>query len=398
MASNQSTDSFYLDLPSERDFNSLAEARCYTQAPSDWRLILTDIRGSTRAIREGRYKEVNTLGAASIAAVKSAMAGLSFPFVFGGDGATLLLPESRSTRALSVLAGLRRLASERFGLEMRVGSISIAELEKTGAPVEVAKYQISDQCEISALRGRGLEIAEQKIKAPNSPHEHKEHDFESPDLAALSCRWKPFQTRHGKILAIIIEARTDSGRDPALTYQRVFKKLSGLFPDGVDQANPAESGLRGYRKLQENLRAEVRYQFSAFSLAFLRRAIETLIATVLFQGPFRLPMIRNYMKDTARHCDFRKIDSSFRAVLDCTMQQSRSITEMLTEEYRSGTLYFGIHESEESLMTCLVEGLGSGEHLHFIDAAGGGYAIASARLKTQKTESPGRNSPGTFQI
>jgi hypothetical protein len=33
--------------------------------------------------------------------------------------------------------------------------------------------------------------------------------------------------------------------------------------------------------------------------------------------------------------------------------------------------------------------------MHFIDADEGGYAAAALRLKAQKQESPGRNSPGT---
>lgn len=45
-----------------------------------------DIRGSTRAIEEGRYKQVNMVGAAVITAVLNACAGYEIPFVVGGDG------------------------------------------------------------------------------------------------------------------------------------------------------------------------------------------------------------------------------------------------------------------------------------------------------------------------
>lgn len=34
-------------------------------------------------------------------------------------------------------------------------------------------------------------------------------------------------------------------------------------------------------------------------------------------------------------------------------------------------------------MTCYVESLGNGEHLHFIDGSNGGYALASIHLKQQ---------------
>jgi len=35
-------------------------------------------------------------------------------------------------------------------------------------------------------------------------------------------------------------------------------------------------------------------------------------------------------------------------------------------------------------MTCFVEGLQPGQHVHFIDGSGGGYAMAAKRLKAQR--------------
>jgi hypothetical protein len=398
MAPAHPDENFYERLPARERFEDLSENANYTQVPSSWTLILTDVRGSTRAIREGRYKDVNTLGAASIAAARRALPEREFPFVFGGDGATLLVPGHSAPGILAALAGLRLLASQKFGMELRVGSVEIAEIEKWGASIEVAKYAVSKKCLVAALRGEGLRMAEERFKLPQSPLEYRSGAATDPDLGALSCRWKPFQTRHGKILALILEARTDSGHDPSLTYQRIFKKLSRIFPDGMDQANPARAGLRGYRPWMETLRDETRYQHGRWSLAFARRLLETLVAGLLFNWNAPVPALRRYVRDTPAHCDFRKIDHAFRAVLDCNTEQARAIEELLAGEHASGTIHFGMHESGEALMTCLVEGLGSGEHLHFIDAAGGGYAVAAARLKARKTESPGRNSPGTFQI
>ena len=47
------------------------------------------MRDSTRAIAEGRYKDVNMIGAACINAVLNISRKKSVPYVFGGDGATL---------------------------------------------------------------------------------------------------------------------------------------------------------------------------------------------------------------------------------------------------------------------------------------------------------------------
>ena len=85
----------YSDLPLFSDFASVADTERYVPLPDDWFVALTDVVKSTEAIRDGRYKAVNMAGAAAIAAIINALDGdASFPFIFGGDGTALALPES----------------------------------------------------------------------------------------------------------------------------------------------------------------------------------------------------------------------------------------------------------------------------------------------------------------
>ena len=83
---------FYAALPDFADFAEFTDPAHYRPAPADWLVVVTDIEGSTRAIAEGRYKDVNMLAAAGIVAVLNVVGGTEIPFVFGGDGATLLVP------------------------------------------------------------------------------------------------------------------------------------------------------------------------------------------------------------------------------------------------------------------------------------------------------------------
>ena len=92
------TDSFYSKLKSFSQFNEIAHDRHFLPVPEDWSIVTTDVNGSTIAINEGRYKDVNTLGAASIAAAYHAMEGEDFPFDFAGDGATRSLHRRRQRR------------------------------------------------------------------------------------------------------------------------------------------------------------------------------------------------------------------------------------------------------------------------------------------------------------
>ena len=84
---------FYRVLKSCDSFNQVFEEKNYTELPEDWLIIATDVLGSTKAIDEGRYKEVNTIGASTIIAVLNATSHESICYQFGGDGAPAQLPE-----------------------------------------------------------------------------------------------------------------------------------------------------------------------------------------------------------------------------------------------------------------------------------------------------------------
>jgi hypothetical protein len=60
---------FFEQIKGFSDFSRIVDAENYFEAPNDWSVVLTDVKGSTKAIEQGRYREVNTLGAASIAVV-----------------------------------------------------------------------------------------------------------------------------------------------------------------------------------------------------------------------------------------------------------------------------------------------------------------------------------------
>ena len=52
--------------------------------------------------------------------------------------------------------------------------------------------------------------------------------------------------------------------------------------------------------------------------------------------------------------------------------------ELLSKENK---IKYGIHESENALMTCFVTKISDGGHIHFIDGDNGGYALAAKQMK-----------------
>ena len=79
-----------------------------------------------------------------------------------------------------------------------------------------------------------------------------------------------------------------------------------------------------------------------------------------------------YRGELIAQTDYRKYDGMLRTVLDVSPQQADALEAWLEEAYRAGRLIYGLHRDRRALMTCLVFSLEASEHVHFIDAAGGG--------------------------
>src|SRR5262245_52928081 len=159
------SDDFLRRLPEIERFADVTEGRFYVDVPEDFHVVLTDVRGSTKAIEAGRYRDVNAVGVASIVAIRNATPDLELPYVFGGDGATLLVTESRRLTCEAALRGGRKFAKTAFELERRVGIVPVRDLRAAGHAVQVARFHVSRNVSLAMLRGRGISQAERWVKS-----------------------------------------------------------------------------------------------------------------------------------------------------------------------------------------------------------------------------------------
>ncbi len=195
---------FYLELPAFKDFREVVSDRHFRPLPEDWLVIVADIQGSTKAIEEGRYKDVNTLGAAAIVAAQNAMGKEDFPFVFGGDGATLLVPPEAFPAVAAGLDGVRSLARKKFGMTLRVGAVRASELHVAGHLVEVGKLELFAGKSMASFRGGGLAKADSLVKGDPARYAVPEGAEPKADLNGLSCRWKPIPSTNGRMLSLLV--------------------------------------------------------------------------------------------------------------------------------------------------------------------------------------------------
>jgi hypothetical protein len=375
------TNHFYRDLPGFSQFVDLHMSKHYRRVPDDWFIVICDLRGSTEAIDSGLYQNVNLIGAACISTVRAALPD-EFPFVFGGDGASLLLPAQHLDKACDQLSKLQNLAKANFGFDLRVCAVRVGDAHRAGAPIELAKFMTTPQLGMALIRGGGLSWAETNAKSDTARFgvPPAADGAALPDLSGLSCRWQPLSSQRGQILSILIESRTGHS-----VFASIIEEISRIVGGDVSNARPTSLAAMTYRSGWEMLRNERRYVKSVWSLAFARRLVSILISLMAFR--YRLPMpfdARGYVADVPRHSDFRKFDDILRMVLDCDPGEVDEIEQLLDRHYNRGEIYYGIHRSPEALMTCFVEGLQPGQHVHFIDGSGGGYAMAAKRLKAQR--------------
>ena len=234
-----SSNGFYGDIQAFEDFAGIADLDNYHRAPDDWQVIIADVVGSTSAIAEGRYKDVNMIGASCINAVLNISQQTSIPYVFGGDGATLMVPPGQLQNAAEVLLGVRALAASEFDLKLRVGVVPVAQIHAhPDARVMVGKYRLSEGNELGVFSGRGIDLAEQWIKSSEQYLLQHSPLNEAPDLSGLSCRWQPLASQNGIMLSLLMQARAESDTANADLYRGLIAEIAAITEAGGVAVKP----------------------------------------------------------------------------------------------------------------------------------------------------------------
>ena len=386
-------DRFYADLPAATDFAAVADFAAYAPAPADWTVLHTDVVDSSGAIAAGRYKDVNLMGAAGITAVLNAAPDFAIPYVFGGDGASLLVPPAAVEPGRAALVAVAGLARERFGLELRVGVLPMSTIREHGADLAVRKLALSPGNDLALFSGGGLELADALVKdsAPDNPYrEPLPAALPPPDLEGLSCRWEPLRAAHGVSLTLMLraaalepQAQSQVLRDSLAAIQRILQ--------GEGQASaPVRPETTRFRFPPRTVWEEAKA--TAGEGSTLLRAAKIMMISAVFAvgkvlgariGPIHLP---TYLEEMRANTDFRKYDGLLRLVLDVTPDQADAIEAYLADRHAAGWLVYGTHRADTSLMTCLVFSLEAGQHMHFIDGADGGFALAAQAFKARLSD------------
>jgi hypothetical protein len=367
-----------VDAPVVTDFAKVLEHESYIAVPGEWFVAVGDIVGSTSAIAAGRYKDVNLAGAATIVAILNACPGRELPFAFGGDGSIVLIPPDLRDRALAALQGIQQVASNILALDMRCALVPVAAVRAKGFDVRLSYQALESGRRLAMLAGGGIDCAEALSRGEDFTVT-ADSATRDADLSGLSCRWQPLLSRHGVMLSVIVRAR-DAAPLPR-TYADIYGSVQKALRQ--DACPIAVSNLRSAWPPRGAAfeRALGRSLFEVYGQTLLGRISDTLgIAIGGFDG-------RAYRKAMPAHSDYRKFADSLRMVIDCSNREANAIEAILIEARGRNEIEFGAHRASSALMTCFVSNTDDGEHVHFIDGADGGYALAAQQLKAQTASS-----------
>jgi len=385
----ETTSDFFRELRAISNFIDFLLVENRHSIPEDWWIIIADIRGSTQAIEGGRYRDVNLLGASVITAVLNENHGTLLPYVFGGDGATLAIPPKGFENTKRALRSLQHMSQSMYGMELRVGFVAMKSLLKEAAPVEVAKYDITGGNFMALFSGGGLTLAEKWVKENDSRALLTEFDSDpnnKANLEGLSCGWEPLKAQRGLIVSVIVKSRFE-GAEALELYDRFFKELQQVTQSELKELSPVSLGNLKVKWPPSAFNTQIRIGTTkeTFMKKFLYFIFYSGFLYAIFKWNIKLGRFipAKYKGEIVERADYKKFDDSLKMVIDCTMMQVTLLQKLLQKYFDQGSIFYGMHASEEALMTCLVFSASESRHVHFIDGARGGYAMAAKQLKEQ---------------
>lgn len=381
-----STDHFYTSLPVQdiRISKLFGSSDAFTDIPEDWHIVITDVRNSTEVIRKGEHQHVNLIATGCIIAALNLAkkSKLTIPFFFGGDGATLIIPNKILFELMEALSEHRKNALKTFNLDLRLGSVSLHELYDDGHNLRIAKAMVSDKLITPIVLGTGLSFAESKIKDPDFVSYQGSDKNSFLDLSGMECRWDKLKppTNSAEVLSLLVDVA--EGQEQAPVFEELIEIIDSMYgspqtrkPFSVFDMKLEASVNRIYDEMKVRIR-----RFSILYLSF------NLLATWLGKIYLRYTKPgKAYLKELIDLTDTLIVDGRLNTVISSTPKQRQELEEKLNQLEKEGKIFFGLHISTESIMSCYVK-RADNEHLHFVDGAGGGYTQAAKMLKAKLRE------------
>jgi len=375
-------DQFYHQLPAFKGALTelLRNDLLFHQVPADWIVIITDIKGSTEAVFKGKHETINLVATGSIVAVLNFVfkKGLTVPFFFGGDGATFIVPPSVLDVVMDLLMLYKENTLVNFDLDLRVGALAVQQIYDQGDELRICKFSLSGSFSIPVILGSGLNYAERIIKGEDYLFSKEGIGAEELDLTGMQCRWDKIgpPENSNEIVTLLIVA--GNGVSQSLVFSKVIGYLDQIYGDSRKRQPISVSKLKlktTFNRLSLEMRAKIG-KIRFFEL------IQNWLINLYGNIYFRTERGKNYLNRLVDMSDTLVIDGRINTVICGNEIQRLKLLTALDKLERTGEIVYGIHVSNDAIMSCYVRDLEDG-HIHFVDGSEGGYTKAAKVLKAK---------------
>jgi hypothetical protein len=385
------SNTFYNELKSFTNFSEFTKLTYYRPLPENWMVVITDIVDSSNAIETGMYQAVNAVSAASIVAILNALPDISVPYIFGGDGVTVCVPEKNYQDVAPALIAAKKMALESFQLELRIGAVPMRAIQEQGYKVLIGKYQANEHFQQAMFQGNGIPYAEKLIKdnSPQNPYLVNEKDFQANgSFDGFECRWNEIPSAQDETITLMVQALPTQEEEYNQIYAGVLRKITEIYGHEVEHHPLLEENLSltlSPMKLAPEAMIRTTFQGMGKMMSYLLKIwFSTAAGKFLMKNQVKTKAVDwgRYKKQLIANTDYRKFDTTLRMIISGTSKQRVALAAFLKASFEKGELIYGIHASENALITCVVVNYDT-EHVHFLDGGNGGYAAAAKAMKQQ---------------
>jgi hypothetical protein len=359
----------------------VSDQETFTKVPESWNIIVTDVKNSTQAIKEGKQQVVNLAATASIVACLniSRAKGIEIPFFFGGDGATLIVPDDILKECLFALQLHQERCSISFDFFLRVGHRKVIDMIRKGASLRILKYKSNELHTMPIILGDALQMAEGFIKSSNNEKVIADLKY-NLDLNGMECKWdkiKPPEDEN-EILTLIVSAKKVT--DQSKVYSQVLEKIEQVYGNDLIRHPVTAKRLKMVHNLS-SIKAEVKMKFKnitngKIATSWWRSFIGSWFTKNTSKG-------RNYLNDMIQLTETLLLDGAINTVITGKINQRKELLAYLNTLEKQDSISYGYYSSSSSVLSCFVTAMDN-YHIHFLDGENGGYTNASKMLKAKR--------------
>lgn len=371
---------FYSRLPVNQISLSelLMEEHLFYKVPDSWHVLITDVKKSTQAVASGKHETVNLVATGSIVAVLNIAykANLSVPFFFGGDGATFILPPLILDDVLKALLIHQQNTEKNFQIELRVGQVPVKKIYEKENKLQISKLKASQLFSIPILLGDGLTYAEKIIKGDNYVPDFISGNEDDLDLSGMQCRWDKIKPpeNYDEVVSLLVIA--NHGINQATVFKSVIDKLDEIYGE-PEKRKPITVSRLKLKATLNKIGTEMRAKLGGYNIFYL---VKNLFTTMLGTLYFRTKKGQTYLHQLVEFSDTLVLDGKINTVISGTRQQREALQSELDKMEKEDKISYGLHVSNESVMSCYVRNMNE-DHIHFVDGSEGGYTKAAGVLK-----------------